>query len=750
MVPNIDQEYLQGPSKDETDNPRASTASRRTCGSTRASAFFPNASRSPRDLTTLAARVHSPVLDQKSSSASIPEKMQFRDQRHGNFREVMSDGRPIRARWELPSFSFRPLSFGSYVAEIQDRPKTSGEVRSKAPIEILSPMPERPMSSQSRKRFSRILEIEDNYLADRSRIIYPGQTFSTLNVVEEHPGIQYPKTTLSPPSEVESEKENAFQPPWQETPAAGRTSSDVHTRVSQVTIHDKSTVESLLDRHIECLGLNENDEYPFGTDEESVHSETGPESSGNSTVKLSALIKGLPPQPILRPVTSSSTCYHSSLASFERRKLIPRRLFASMDARLPPGAMLGSFNEVSTSNMSSITSTEKQRLSGWQTLPSTSGLTSAQSIAKASFTSGNLADVDSDPPQTKFKVKRRSELTACTETSSVSSEKKLKTAAVPALHRRSKSDMVARQASHQRRRMRILLKAKRKSSSLGQLANIDQGDQVMEDPGPETDWTTEDSPEKVSTTSPVVGSAELSADSVMVQPPTIVSEASVLLPSSYPKRWTSMLAAMPEPVKKGIDIVRKASVRTIHSHRSKTSVTEPLNSTRFFSQLPRVGSVPQLAPPEFGPPLTSSDLNLSLRFPDPPQVFQPPLREVQSFFSDDSSAPKPQSTTRKRFDLHSIRSGLARPSGLLGTRRGPGQRGTGALKLSHSCQMKGRVSFEYSPSQLGETVPMSDFAYKKRKVLDRVRDWWKGQCMQRTLSLMRKKSSRNVQNGALV
>lgn len=744
-----DQEHLESLPRDEKDNPRASTASRRTVGSTHSSAFFPNASRSPRDLTTLAARVHSPVLDQRPSAASISEAMEQGGQPHELYRKAADDHHGLRSKWELPSFSFRPLSFGSYSSEVRDRPKTSGDVRSKENIEILSPMPERPMSSQSRKRFSRILEIDDHYFADRGKLSHPSQTFARLHAVEEHPDLHYLETILPPHSEVHSPNESIGSQEAEQQPyatIADRTFSNVDTKTGQLTIHDKSTVESLLDRHIECLGLNENEGNPFEVGEDSEQSDGAHDSSGGSTVKLTAHLEQVSAPPRMRPTTSGSTCYHSSLASSERRRLMPRRLFASMDSRLPPGLIVQALRDASATTLSAVTSTDQQRSSGWQTLPSTSGVISSNTANKASVTSGDLGDIDSDPQLAKFRIRRLSDfsISPCGSTRvSCAREKDARQIGSLNLHRRSKSDMLARQASHHRRRMRILLKAKRRSASLGQFESLDKIDQPQRDTAGEDEWTTEDSPEEISQTSPVAGYAELSADSVAVQPSATISGGSVLLSSSIPRRWTSMLAAMPEPVKKSVDIVRKASVRTTHSHRSNTTVIEPLNSTRFSSQIPSSGSVPQLAPPEFGPPLTSSDLNLSLRFPEILQISRPPLREAQSFFSDDSSAHRQRSVVRRRFDLHSFRNGLTRPSGLLGTRHSSGQHGSG-MNLSHSYQMKGQRSFDYPSPNMGDTVPMSDFAYKKRNVLDKVKDWWKRQCMQRTLSLMRKRSGRQA------
>ena len=742
-VLDIERENFEKHLNGEKDNLRASTASRRTSHSPHSSSFFPNACRSPRDLRTLAARFHSPVFDEKPSISGLLDY--GNPTRDNDKRKVLSDVQQIRAQWQLPSFTFRPLSFGSYSSELKERPKTSGDVRQKPSPEILSPMPERPMSSQSRRRFSRILEISDEHATEPGRHACTAPTSSRLDAVEEHPDLQGLQRSLSSPSDFESRLNALGIESHLRMHAIEHSPLSVDADPSQITTQERSTIESLLDRHIECLGLNDDAEVsqeslPDGTIV-SMDSEVAPITSNDMPTQVSARFQQPPLPRDWRPTTSSSTMQHTSLASSERRRLIPRRLFASMDAKLPPGTVMEELQGGASSIFTSAVPGLQQRLSGWQTLPSTSGnmtSESARSTTKASLASGDMADIDSDPPHTKFKIRQVSELSLSPEV-----ESSLRTIGSP-VHRRSKSVFLSRQASHQRRRARIMLKVKRQSQSLGQLANIDRNDQTVEDAGPSEDWTTEESPEKGSQKSPLAGYAELSADSVAVQPPTMLSaEASILVSTSVPRRWTSMLAALPQPMKKSFDMVRKSSIRTVQSERSNTSLVEPMNSTRFSSQIARVGSVPQLAPPEFGPPLTSSDLNLSLQFSATPQVPRPPLREVRSFFSDDSSAAlahKRPATLKKRFDLHSFRSGFTKSTGLMGTRHSSTQKGTSTLRVSQSYRMGQDV--------LGDTTPMSDFAYKKKKVLGRFKEWWKRQCMQKTLDMVRKKSVRNTRHAA--
>lgn len=666
--------------------------------------------------------------------------------------------RNSQSEWTLPSLSFRPLSLLSYKAKAGDRPKTSGDTPSKQSREILSPMPERPMSSQSRKRFSRILEIEDGYDTKEAKMTYqslPGQTFTRLTVVEEASDTQPTDDgrVLSPFGHDQVLHGSHITD--LETQDPGRhVMSLVKTETSQITIHDKSTVESLLDRHIECLGLQETDDL-LGADDSSDQTHARLEEPAHPACQPMTAMPSFISQVKVRPSTSSS-CHHSSLASSERHRLMPRRLFASMDARVR--AHPSTSNIAASCSFSSSTNFRHMpRSSGWQTLPSTVEPIVTNHMAPT-LSSGELGDVDSDTSILKFKVR-------CAQTLSFSPSLPSPVASSnpmnkdmdhqDSIHRRSKSEVVARQESHRRRRMRILLKTQRKSGETQPCPTSIEEDDVLGNLSPEAmpdgSWTTESSNKEGPVTSPVLGYAELSAESIIAQSGSAEPTATVLLSSSMPKRWASVLASMPEPVKKGIEIVRKASIRTIHSHRSNTSIIEPLNSTRQSSQLPRVGPVPQLGPPELGPPLTSSDLNLSLRFFGSPQLplASPPLREVESFFSDDSSAQNQRAAVRRRFDLHSFRSGMTKSTGVLGIRsQQPTPHSRRGLIASASWQLKGQKSFEYSHSPPGTTVPMTDFQYRKRRMLERVKDWWKRQCMQKTLSMMKRKHGRNGRSPA--
>ncbi|KIW14539.1 hypothetical protein PV08_07323 [Exophiala spinifera] len=717
-------------SKEENYDPRTSTASRRTVASTHASAFFSNACRSPRDLTTLAARVHSPGCDDKISARPLPNTLQGYKSEFG--RQKGPAGQHIQAfsEWGLASLEFRPLSLEGQASEVRERPKTSGDAQTKSATDILSPVPERPMSSQSRKRFSRIFDIGESFVAEEIKSISKIKTFARLSAVNEQPDLQSLEAASAIPTDSERNSQSTIDgPSEQHQDCAYSSDLKVTGNATNITIHDKSTVESLLDHHIECLGLGKEPDSPLTSGDEREPFDVVGAGKASSELKTPTILSPVTSNPSLRPTTSSSCQLSTSLTRSERRRLMPRRLFASMDLTMTPKPILPPTTQTFDRELPSDTSSRpltRELSFGWQTLPSSSEIGPPKSPAKISLTSGDLADVDSDPPVNKFKIRRISDMTTST-TESTNHMHDLSISLSPPRpspnSRRRKSDLVSKQDCHRRRRARILLKVKRKSSSLDLAPTGGQKSQQPIDAVPDDEWETTESPEDVSMKSPVAGYAELSGESVIAQPPTTTTSASVVLSSSAPKRWSTMLAAMPEPVKKSIDIVRKASVRSVRTHRSNTSITNPLNSTRMSSQLPRSGSVPQLAPPEFGPPLTSSNLDLTLRLPDTLPISRPPLRQAQSFFSDNSSARQSNHVMRKRFDLHSLRSGLTRSSGVLGT-RGSTARHT-EVKFGPQVHFNNRKSFDNSQSLLCDTVPMTDFAFKKRKVLDRFKDWLK-------------------------
>ena len=714
----------------------ASVASRRTADSSSTSVFFSNAARSSRDLATLAARVHSPPPEGISRQRLLVSRTLGAIGKVSIKKEVaLAEPQPRHSgTWQLPTLSFRPISFGSQGSSPSLRPRTSEATAHRKPLDIVCPVPSRPMSSQSRKRFSRILEIEDTFdphsTSSQGKPAIPFRT-AALEQVREAPDHLTPTPGTVWHDGVSDSPVSSMRSPVCRHDGNG----DADIRISEVTNHDKSTIESLLDKHIDCLGLTPEAEQFSASgleqpDDEPTDHFDDLEQRGERTVRLRDLLAAVPSWNKGRPFTSSSQ-RQSSLGSTEKGRMRPRRLFASMDAKRP-----STISEQISTTVSPDHNAKSRPSFGWQTLSSSSQLHDP-TRSMPSFTSGELADVDSSGTRTRFKVNQKSNLSLSLSPSLLThlSEKStdmLDSTTPTATPRRTKSELLARQASHRRRRVRIMLKSKSKSDSLGNMDEV-AGEDAEAASASVPERSRPASPESI-VKSPVQGYAELSAESV------VPFETRLSLSPPIPSRWSSIIAAMPEPVKKSAaDLIRKASARTMRSHRSNESIVDPVNSTRLNKQVPRMGSVPRLAPPEFGPPLTTSDLNLSLQYPGQPPTFRPRLRETRSFFSDDSSAQQQRRSLREKLHIHSLRQVMPGSSGGSNLAYStPRQVGTRRVKLDHTCRTRGLRYSDESSSALQDLVPMSDFAYRRRKVLERLKDWWRRQCVPKALTLKRR------------
>ncbi|RMD44004.1 hypothetical protein DV735_g1106, partial [Chaetothyriales sp. CBS 134920] len=703
---------------------RRSSSTGNTPSST--SVFFANAARSPRDLATLAAGVHLPLKEGEASPDGIRP-----DQRSSPATSLClaNFGGSNTPNWELPelpSMSFTPLAAVQFSQTHSDRPKTSEATPCIRPVEILSPMPSRPVSSQSRKRFSSILELADRHVK-RSTSHLNEQKAGMLNKVEE----------------------------------AGATSSsrvynedvaDSDQRTSQATSQDRSIIDSLLDRHIECLGLGPDVDNTTGdtTDGSRQNVKLDDESSAEETIQLTELLAKAPSWPKDRRWTSHSQ-QPSSLDAIERQRLRPRSLFASRDV-----ALRGD----DTPACSSDSIDQKPRHSyGWQTLPSSSMLSFLPSTILSSLSSGEIADIDSDGQQPKLKVKRR--LNVSSQLSELSSSPHMaRECSKSGPRQRSRSELVAREESRRRRRIRMMLKVKMNSRTLDTMVQADLTQHAIPDlnegkPGLDQGSTLK---------TPADGYAELSAEAAT--PSVSGIEGMLSKPWPVPAQWSSIVVAMTDPGKKGSamtdpvkkgsgDISRQASKYSKRSQRSNTSIVQPINSSRITYPLARPRSLPKiappdfgaakLAPPDFGPGLTTSDLNLSIPYADVPSTIRPTLRESKSCFSDDSSIQVSRRNLRQKLTLQNLRHAL--PGSV--TSVAPNEmlpREANTVAPSHSCRIKGPQSLDGNAwtAMDDHVVPMSDFAYKKRKVVEKIKGWWQKQCVSKKLRPVRRREGRAV------
>lgn len=728
------------------EDPRRSSAlSRRTCSASPSTSFFPNASRNSRDLTSLAALVHSPTP--KSTSVQAFGMMDGSERTDGDPKSSLSKAERGVLDWELPSLHFRPLSFMHYSQGAAERPRSSGPLPGSNPPPIISPTPERPMSSQSRRRFSKILGVDDNacspvrgprVLARSCASLNAGKLKSVLESPESSYHAHFSIPPFSPRNSMiaESTRDND--------------SNGGSVDQEQGSGCEKSTVESLLDRHIECLGLQPETvldpvENQRMLDGGSTRASTVSTRKEESTVKVT-----LAPLPKCRLRAQTVSSANASItAGSEQKILIPRRLF-SPDALRNPG--LAAAQSSPCVSQPSFHNSSGRPSIGWKTLASTSNISSSNPWgSQGTIKSPQFKDADASS-KVEVKPLTMGPLSPSTPSCwSANSEDLYNWNDDASFKRRPRSWVLERQTS-ERRRMRTRLKLKRNSQSQGKIcasefssvhesfhtARTNSHDRVgVFEPVSKQTITTFESQETMT-----VGSSSKDATQIAPSQQMPKSHPPATSPN-IPSRRSSVVAIATQRVKQGVDMVRKMSVRTARSHHSNASIIEPLNSTRLSAMAPHLGS------PDLGPPLTPMSLNMNFAFPPTPVAAPPGLRTTQSFFSDDSSAVQNhRGSLRKRFNLPSLRSVLPSSPRTHSVVSAPGKNnGAANSRLHQSCQMQGLKHEEEEECDMYGTVGMSEFAYCRRRMLERVKGWWRRQCVQRKLGSMRRRAERGFSQG---
>jgi len=702
---------------------RNSANSPRNWPSPTSSTFFTNAYRSPRNLTDLAAKAHSPDPREVGSIDAIAKThMTPQDKRQ----EIMSSN-----SYRLPTPEFRPLSIGMTP---DSRPSTSPISTVYGVSEIVSPRPERPTSSQSRKRFSKILDVDQNAAIIESYSSgYPiSHAFTKLERVEEASSPARTPSTTSPHT-ISTNKTIRRAAAYKYRPESTR------DRWSGVTSRDQSTVESLLDRHIECLGLRRGDSTmpntPICTVDRSCKLRHMPElevSDIPSTISSSKQES--------RQLTNESN-RPTSLSSSAHQKLMPRRLFASItDDKVPKYPLASSESDA---RFSLAWTDERATPSyGWLPLPSESNIAIDTEKSRQSLLSGDYADVDSSSrDRIRSKLRRHSSpsfsptsrvktSTNTNETDTVNTDRR------PC--RRSKSDTVSCKASQQHRKLKIHLRTHPQpdDNTIGDewVSTVDgSGFSDME-------------MHRLGLTcvpiSAVDGFAELSGESANASQQSLTSILNNPTNKS-PDTWSGIVAAMPLPAGKPAGLRRKESANTIHSHESKRTIVEPVNSSRGAFGRPShhirtKSSVPRFSTPAFDPTMCDSQFDLSAGY----QVKSPGHK--QSSFSEPKELLDPTPTKHSRHSmrgrrrLNSIKQMM--PSSMrsltFSQQRGVAHQHQQGI-ITHICSEMRPSSYIEHPS-FPETVAMSDLAYRKHKVLEKFKEWLR--CGKRALGPRRERS----------
>ena len=629
--------------------------------------------------------------------------------------DTSSDNDTIEEDFKLPCMRFRPLSLK--ISPFR-RPSTSPITRVPAVHEIVSPHPNRPTSSQSRKRFSKILDL------DQSQSILDYYTDSYTPSHRTYRKLEKVDEAMSPLRHIDEDSPVAVstsRKPAKSALSVGPPST--RERWSGVTSHDKSTVESLLEKHIECLGLK-----------------PGDSSASQSFVQNDSLyeleqIPEVPSIPSFGLVSSSGATEQqfsdihrpTSLTSTAQRQLMPRKLFANGAEQV--GLKLPFASSESDPRFSLAWTEDRLRPSyGWLTLPSDSNILDSNSRTPPTLLSGDLADVESGQKKAKFRLIKHN------------SPDKL--ASIPPDNQKLSHDTSARASveeqklnrsnSRRHRKMKIHIKPKTPA------------DTSLSSDWRSTDDSTQDEPHlrKLGMSrvpiSVVDGFAELSGESASASLRSLDSKNKPMMHRS-PDTWSTILAAMPLPKRTFRSLRRQDSRKTTTSNHSQRRIAEPINTSRLGST--RKSSTPQqeipkLAKPDLGPIMRLSQFDLSDQF----RIRSPTYK--QSSFSEpkDLLQVSPQHLggdgTRNRDKFYSFRNVM--PSSMRSFTFSP-DHSQKPYHLARACQMQKTDSI-YQQPDLPETVAMSDFAYQKHRMIEKLKGWCRRRRVQKKFGSKRRSS----------
>lgn len=607
---------------------------------------------------------------------------------------------------ELPDRHTPLPDTGHYLSRtsqaVGSRHRSSNEVNKADRLGIHCPTPERPISSQSSQMlFDKILGHKGYEAGPR-----PDQATQDLAKMRDNGSpAKKPVIASVPEGYVELEATNTRQNRM--IPHASR------EYASRSSDHEKSTIESLLDKHIECLGLEVDKRESVETlflEAPCSRKSTLSLDRGVRPTRISDRLDNIRRKGHVRSATEKFESYTNMTP--EQNALVPLRLFHGTKKVL-------SVNQQSDTNASQENETteemHRERPSrSWMTLPSTSALPSE--------------DLSSSGKQKSESNKSHEEATAAAATKDLESEIDLRAVADhfesfrkkpvetkdPSVKHLQEQDRVHKHESSDETKVPLRLKIKALSLPVSCLKpNLtDRNVLSLEGHAPQMPAST---PTRDEETAASLQSTS-TADSPVELPATVTRESVRLSLSS--RRPHS------KP-KSSLDTNRKPSVKTPKSHKSSTSHAYPVPYIHPDSKYPR------LAAPDLGPPLTSMSFDLSLHL-DPDAS----LREQKSSFSEESQEKGLKNSLRKR--LHDIGNRLnvspkASTDPLLHD-----EQDKNTATNAHRTRKHGRYN---STQQNGLTVGMSDFAYRKRKLLERLKTWWKRQ----KLRLRGKKSTKDRQ-----
>lgn len=686
------------------------------------SILFSNASRSPRNLSALAARAHSPCGDENSDvslmSIVASDAVQIQKEDPNAVRHVLE----VKKDFSLPALSFRPLSLDLS----NSRPSTAPGSPNRPSFPILSPTPERPASSQSRERFSKILDIDQDppaRVASRSGSVIKNTIATKLETVTE---------AVSPSKTPKTIRTNTFTPSGighqNDTARASRRVDEDELRTSYIVSNDPSTVDSLLDKHIECLGLGLDGQPISETDVENSQScGSDVDTIHGSSYFVHPSTEGLVKLDIHSRSTTHEDCEHD-------QQLVPRKLFASLNEHVTDAPTINSGLELSTS-YSRDTATLPSF--GWQPLTSQSQLDVLANTSRPTILSGEYADVELSRTTQPLQG-QSSPNPVCNPT--VTSYKLGEERVVPQQPkaRRAASEEVSRSTSKQRRKMKIHLRSpsevRPQTTNAATVTKTLSEKEVLANAGL--------SRVPVST---IDGFAEMIGDSVFNSQQSLrdVEKHDEESRAPLSSKWSNIVAAMPLPGKTIPKVPRKSSVSTMRSIQSTRSITKPENSSRITvsrveHEVKAQSSVPQLGLLDLGPSIRPSQFGLDTSFALQSPRLQPSMPDTH-FSLPDSLPGGTQRGSRTRWRLHSLRHILPKSPRATMSFKPPQDGRYPVSGIDHI--LKSRPSYQ---DQYCTPATASTIACQKQRLKDRMRVWWSRQCLPQRFMAGREKMSETI------
>ena len=612
--------------------------------------------------------------------------------------------------WKLPSLNFRPLTFSSLPRLDNDGLRSSISIVRSEPSEILSPTPERPISAQRiREKFGRILYIDENRsttgtssdIAGKSK--GPSRKNSTTAYGRDSPF----RSTFPPIRERESTAESLLD-------RLSHIGGDL--RLSSASYHDKSTVELLLEKHIQALGLQ-----PAGSDLLTAdHDRPKVETEARPSPKEMGRV-------------GEATMTSHSTGSFEHTEREYVRSTRLLQAPEPVPKRLSSLG--GTLKLQDYL--DAGRPASWLTLESSSrffkeltaglGLDSAgRPLVPRDMSNGKLW-TSAEKKQTCVRGKSLPPALATSQLELGQGRVRVRGGIQIMQHSKSSTGSI-----HRAKRDIVMAGSKRLYSSVRR---------------PKTNsklWMYRASP-RTDGDSSFVSRLTVSMDTErpsMLDVQRLPRKSFGDQPSSdeffFDRRQRPRSFALPLPSSPMI-LRKKTSTNAFGSPRLNIiSFKRPHGSPSAIKASESPYTQPQLPTPDLGARIMQSTMNITVYPPPRSSSIQPSLRHARSLITNSSSPLLPEESSTMRQRLRKVASKVTLPSRAksMDSLRGRDQN---IVELCGPAGPPINENHDYTG-----TIGISEFAYKKRQLFERIRDWWRKHASGKVLRLKNKRSRRKV------